>query len=653
FIFIVPVLALLWIPGILGLTAFPNTRIWGVKLLWWSVWLSVAWGGWWASLAFALTLPRIARYTIGAVSATSRTYISWLAALHRYIALFIWSLVIWIAWQPLIEHNQDKSPTTQTYPEISFIARLLFGILLCVIVLLGEKFSIQVIAGKFHERSYAERIEDQKKAIHILVVLYQHSSDVAGRPDPLNSEQPTKSNLDPSEMFKRAIEGVKDVAQTTTTVFGNLATEIAGTSVLQPNSPQAMVSAALESVNKSRLLARRLFRSFVRPKMDVLYPLDIEKFFNSREEADDAFTFFDKDRNGDATLDEVEMACMYCHREQLSIANSMKDLDSAVGRLDNIFMSFYSLIVLLIIAVVLDSQLSSIVAGAGTFILGLSWLIGGSLAEVLTSIIFLFIKHPYDVGDRVVVDNIGYTVKEIGLLSTVFLDQNNTSVQAPHLILNGKLISNIRRSPNMSETFTFDVAFDTTFEQIEALRDKMVAFVSKERRDFLPSFDVVVVDIPEQDKITLTADIKYKSNWQQGALKTSRRNKWICTLKQCLSELKIYGPDGAGKPAGPAGPTKYTQIPWDEVKQMETFAAQNLEFAVPQSSIGVNYRFADKNAVLLDSSPDVFGEAEQLAMRTPQSTLPRPVPLPQTSEANSSNQRVEVIEMPSPAGNSK
>jgi hypothetical protein len=28
-----------------------------------------------------------------------------------------------------------------------------------------------------------------------------------------------------------------------------------------------------------------------------------------------------------------------CHREQLSIANSMKDLDSAVGRLDNIFMS--------------------------------------------------------------------------------------------------------------------------------------------------------------------------------------------------------------------------------------------------------------------------------------------------------------------------
>lgn len=45
----------------------------------------------------------------------------------------------------------------------------------------------------------------------------------------------------------------------------------------------------------------------------------------------------------------------------------------------------------------------------------------------------------------------------------------------------------------MSETFAFDVAFDTSFELIEALRDKMVAFVTDQRRDFLPSFDVVVV----------------------------------------------------------------------------------------------------------------------------------------------------------------
>lgn len=45
----------------------------------------------------------------------------------------------------------------------------------------------------------------------------------------------------------------------------------------------------------------------------------------------------------------------------------------------------------------------------------------------------------------------------------------------------------------MSETFAFDVAYDTTFEQLEQLRERMIAFLQRERRDYLPSFDVFVV----------------------------------------------------------------------------------------------------------------------------------------------------------------
>lgn len=44
----------------------------------------------------------------------------------------------------------------------------------------------------------------------------------------------------------------------------------------------------------------------------------------------------------------------------------------------------------------------------------------------------------------------------------------------------------------MSEPFVFDVAYNTTFEQIEALRGRMIAFLSNERRDYIPAFDVTV-----------------------------------------------------------------------------------------------------------------------------------------------------------------
>ena len=73
---------------------------------------------------------------------------------------------------------------------------------------------------------------------------------------------------------------------------------------------------------------------------------------------------------------------------------------------------------------------------------------GSSFVETLTSIIFLFVKHPYDVGDRISVDKIEYTVKEIRLLSTVMLDGGGCSVQAPHSVLNTKVGNSWSRKGN-------------------------------------------------------------------------------------------------------------------------------------------------------------------------------------------------------------
>lgn len=39
---------------------------------------------------------------------------------------------------------------------------------------------------------------------------------------------------------------------------------------------------------------------------------------------------------------------------------------------------------------------------------------------------------------------------------------------------------------------SIEVAWDTSFEQLEALRARMLAFVKEERRDYQPVFDVIV-----------------------------------------------------------------------------------------------------------------------------------------------------------------
>ena len=70
--------------------------------------------------------------------------------------------MIWVSFNPLIT-IKEVNPGDKSTEAINLLARLLFALLLCAAALLFEKFSIQWIAWKFHERSYAGTISSSTR----------------------------------------------------------------------------------------------------------------------------------------------------------------------------------------------------------------------------------------------------------------------------------------------------------------------------------------------------------------------------------------------------------------------------------------------------------------------------------------------------------
>ncbi|KAK8866012.1 hypothetical protein IAR55_001163 [Kwoniella newhampshirensis] len=616
-IYIIPILVLLWIPGIVGLAGVKGAYVWHVDLLYWSIWLTVVWLGFWGATAVFLMVPAVWRNTVAVVIPSAKAYTDVIAALGRYAKLIIWTAVIWITFTPLIINHYTGDQSANSRSDLSTVANLLFGLFLCSLVFGAEKLIVQLIAFQFHRDSYEDRLQEQKFNVKCLTTLYMNSHDIPGRTDTMTdaSSGKTKGSQIPRLAIRKALKGLKEAAQTTTTALGNVASEMAGQSVLQTNSPANKVTAALTSANKSKALARRLYYSFRAPGTDHLDISDIARFFPDLETAQAAFAIFDKDMNGDATRDEIESAVLSMHRERLALEASMRDLDGAVRRLDDIFMVIVLAIVILILAAMVTTKLTTLVTSAGTFILGLSWLIGSTMQEILGACIFLFVKHPYDVGDRVDIDTIPYTVAKMQLMSTSFKRTDGKYVWIGHNVLSTKIIENIRRSGPISESFSFEVDFETSFEALQNLRGRMLKFCKDNSRDFLPVFDVIVDDIPGQGKMVLKADIKYKSNWQQGALKVQRRNKWICALKMTLADLKIWGPAGAGNPSpDPAEPTQYTLVPWDEIRaQAAPAAAPKSESPPPTFATATAVpNLTDHRTAINDPSQDIWNESAEL-----------------------------------------
>lgn len=215
----------------------------------------------------------------------------------------------------------------------------------------------------------------------------------------------------------------------------------------------------------------------------------------------------------------------------------------------------------------LNSSLTTTLATAGTALLSLSFVFATTTQEVLGSCIFLFVKHPFDVLDRVDVGDDQLVVKHISLLFTVFKHVNTHKLtQVPNIVLNSMWIQNVSRSDAMREQLSIYIDFGTTLEDVQLLRNEMQAFVTDKEnsRDFQPDIDVEIAGIASMDKMELKVEIRHKSNWSNETVRAARRSKFMCALVLALRKIPINGPGGAGPALGSADQPTYSVTVSDE-----------------------------------------------------------------------------------------
>lgn len=88
------------------------------------------------------------------------------------------------------------------------------------------------------------------------------------------------------------------------------------------------------------------------------------------------------------------------------------------------------------------------------------FMVGNSAKNLFEGVIFLFVTHPFDVGDRVFIDGQNLIVKELGILTTVFQRFDGQILYSPNAVLATKPITNIRRSSNITQTIELQIDLD-------------------------------------------------------------------------------------------------------------------------------------------------------------------------------------------------
>lgn len=555
--YILPVVILLLIPLLLGALVFTETGVGGVKLMWFAIWLEIFWLTLWAGRIASKALPAAVSVGASIFTNNAKKWRDMAKQLEIHFALFLWWLGVEISFLPTMKnHHLGGNPATQGW-EIT-MNKIIIVIFVWTILNLVEKVIIQLIAISFHLRTYADRIEINKFQIGSLTKLYtwsrtriEEEDEAFEQRDVEEAPTGTKTPLKYAGMAHRKAKGaVKKVGNKVGDVAGAVAADFTGRTSAKSTDAYQVILTLLRTTSGCQVLARRLYRTFVRDGFETVFSGDLKEAFDNNEEAEAAFVMFDRDMNGDISMEELEAVCVDIGRERKSITASLKDLDSVVGKLDNVFMFFVFVVVIIVFLSLISTSAAGVLTSAGSSILALSWLFSATAQEFLQSVIFVFVKHPFDVGDRVTIyGNAGdaglgddYFVKEITLLYTEFKKMQGHVVQAPNSYLNGLFILNQRRSGALAEAIPIIIKYGTTIDQIDGLRQRLLEFVRSEKRDFQSNILTELRAVTENFSLTLNVVFFYKSNWQNEGLRLQRRNKFICMLMIALQEIGIEGP---------------------------------------------------------------------------------------------------------------
>ncbi|KAK0739565.1 Mechanosensitive ion channel-domain-containing protein [Apiosordaria backusii] len=537
-------------------------------------------------------------------------------------ALFVWMLAVLVSYRPILDNHRviDDPNNDGSIPSVPWID-VLYKIIIALFVLATlnfvEKILIQWIAASFHLRTYSHRIRDNQMQVNCLVTLYSYAKTRLEAQDPVWDPNSERNNSSGSRTPMKAIHSN---ARQAWSKVGNAASRMAGDFTgrkVTKNNHKKVVLELLRETASSYTLARVFYRTFVRPDQNTITVDDLLPAFQSPEEAELCFGVFDKDLNNDISMEELEMVCNEIHLEKKAIAASLKDLDSVIKKLDDVFMFIIAVIVIIVFISIISNSAAAALTSTGTVILGLSWLLQATAQEFLQSIIFVFVKHPFDVGDRVTIyGNTGsmmrgddYYVIEISLLYTEFKKMEGHVVQAPNSLLNTLFILNQRRSQGLADPINLKLRFGTTEAQIEELKSRMLEFCLENKRDYAPRIISEVQTIDEVASITMNIIFFHKSNYQNELLRLNRHNRFAVELMRQMYDMGLETPRMVAPGGGRDIPMYWASIPPPGYSQRDngpsnTPGAAEPVAATPLASPSAARRRANSRAAVVDAGMD-------------------------------------------------
>ncbi|XP_009362526.1 mechanosensitive ion channel protein 10 [Pyrus x bretschneideri] len=472
--------------------------------------------------------------------------------MKKSVQVSIWLALVLLTWLLVFNRGVERSKTSTKI--LNYVTWTLVSILVGAFFWLLKTLFLKILASSFHVNTFFDRIQESIFHQYVLQTLsgpalIEEAERVGKCPSTgqvsFRTTKKAKAGKEKEVIDMGKLQKMKQekVSAWTMKVLVD-AVSSSGLSTIS-HALDEMEAGGAEQTDReitnemeATAVAYYIFRNVAQPDSKYIEEEDLMRFM-IKEEVELVFPLFDADETGRIDRKSLTDWVVKVYNGRKALAHALNDTKTAVRQLNKLVTGILVVITIVVWLLLMEIATTKVLVLLSSQLVVAAFMFGNTCKTIFEAIIFVFVMHPFDVGDRCVVDGVPLMVEEMNILNTVFLKLNMEKVYYPNSVLSTKAISNYYRSPNMGDIVEFHVAFSTTVERIGMLKERIKHHLDSNSQHWHSNHDLVVVEFENLNKLKMALYVTHTMNFQEFGEKNKRRTELVIELKKMLEELQI------------------------------------------------------------------------------------------------------------------
>lgn len=463
--------------------------------------------------------------------------------LRRVVRNCLWLVLVLIVWECIFYQKVEMETHSKALP---YVTKVLVCLLVSTLIWLIKIILVKALASSFHMNTFFDEIQELLVKQYVINKLLKAKDEKPGNfgADILGTKSGGPGSKKDSEI---SIDHLDKLSRRNVSAWNMKIlmdkVHYRGLSTLDELILHLGIGneCPLEEKNGCRATkaAEKILKDIAASDPQYIYLGDLVRFMS---ESDAKKTM--ECIGGKAECDKISKATLKnwvvsAIKEGRKLASSLNDTKTAVDELHRMLDVFVAVLVAIICLLILGVPITHFLLFISSQLLLVVFVFGNTCKTTFEAIIFLFVMHPYDVGDRCEIDGIQVVVEEMNILTTVFLRSDNQMVIYPNSVLATKPICNYKRSMDIVEAIAFCIHISTPVKKIATFKEKIKRYVERKSDHWYPDPMIIIKDVEELNKLKMAVYLTHTMNGQNSVEIFTRRSLLVEEMIKVFRELEI------------------------------------------------------------------------------------------------------------------